>query len=664
MYSSQYKYLFSPLKIGSMTVNNRVLFSAHLTNLAENNLPSERLAAYYAERAKGGCGLIITEEQSVHPTDHAYEKLIHAFDERVIPYYRHMTEAVHRHGTKIVAQINHNGAQASSVYSRLPVWGPSPIPDPMFREVPKEIDHSEIREVVDGYARVARYLKEGGFDGAELQASHSSLLRQFLSPHANRRTDAYGGSVEKRLRLVLEIIEAIRAEVGRDFVMGLRLCGDELIDGGVTIRETTQTASRLSEHAMLDYFNTSIGTATHTLFMVEGSMHVPPGYQIFVASRLRQITDLPVFGVGRIKDPLQAEQILAEGHADMIGMVREQIAEPFFAEKARTGKIDTIRLCISCNQECIGRAGLNLDLGCIENPATGYERQLGRGTLIKLSRPRKLVIVGGGPAGLECAKVAAQRGFKVALLEKEAELGGQVRLAARVPNRAEFGDIIRNLTNEISHLNVEVKTGHTATVESVLAERPDAVVICTGASPQRPAMGGAEQPHVVSVWDVLEGRLPEKLETAALIDQLGFHQSTSAAEFLANRGIKVDLLTPSLYAGQDLGLTLDLENWYRRVMALGLTVVPNVSALGFSYNERCVEAIGNYTGQMLRFGPYDLIVVANHGRANDDLYFELQGKVPELHRAGDALAPRRASHAINEGHRVARQLFKSSEVTV
>lgn len=654
MYSSQFKYLFSPLKIGSMTVPNRVLFSAHLTNLAENNLPSDRLTAYYAERAKGGVGLIITEEQSIHPTDHAYEKLIHAFDERVIPYYRKLTSEVHKYGTKILAQINHNGGQAASFYSRLPVWAPSPIADPMFREVPKEIELSEIREVVEGYARVAEYLKEGGFDGAELQASHSSLLRQFLSPHANRRTDEYGGSVEKRLRLAREIIEAIRAAVGRDFVLGIRLCGDELIDGGVTIRETVQTARLLDQTGLLDYFNTSIGTATHTLFMVEGSMHVPPGYQIFVSSALRQITNLPVFGVGRIKDPLQAEQILADGHADMIGMVREQIAEPFFAEKARTGKMETIRLCISCNQECIGRAGLNLDIGCIENPATGYEQQLGRGTLLKTAHAKKVVIVGAGPAGLECAKVAAQRGHQVIVLEKENEPGGQVQLAVRVPNRAEFGDIIRNLLNELHRLSVEIRTGVTATAETVLAEQPDTVVICTGAQPLRPPLGGAGQPHVVSVWEVLEGNIPAKVERAAVIDQLGFHQATSAVEWLAAKGVKIDLLTPALYAGQDLGLTLDLENWYRRALSMGVTVIPNVSPLGFPGHE--VQVIGNYSGQLKNYGPYDLIVVANHGQAQAELYFALQGKVPALYRAGDALAPRRASHAINEGHRVGREI--------
>jgi len=223
--SGQYQYLFTPIRIGQTSIPNRVVFAAHLTNLAEENLPGPRLIAYYAERARGGCGLIITEEQSVHPSDWAYQKLIHGFDPLVIPCYRRMTRAVHEHGTRIFAQINHNGMQASSMYSRRPVLGPSPMVDPIHREMCKEIEQEEIAEIVRGYALVARHVREGGFDGAELQSSHSSLMRQFFSPYYNRRGDAYGGSLENRMRFALEVIHAVRAEIGRDFTLGIRLCG-------------------------------------------------------------------------------------------------------------------------------------------------------------------------------------------------------------------------------------------------------------------------------------------------------------------------------------------------------------------------------------------------------------------------------------------------------
>ncbi|HEX2382903.1 MAG TPA: mycofactocin system FadH/OYE family oxidoreductase 2, partial [Acidimicrobiales bacterium] len=229
---SRYRYLFSPLRIGPVVVRNRIVFSAHLTNYAEDGLPTEQHAAYYAARAAGGAGLIVTEEHSTHPTDWPYEKLIHGFRPEVIAGYRRMTDAVHRHGTPIFAQLNHNGGQGSGMYSRLPVWAPSPVADPLFREVPKEIDRREISEIVAGYATVASHCKDGGFDGIELQCSHSSIVRGFLSPAMNIRNDEYGGSLENRARLLLQIVAAVREAIGRDLALGVRLCGDELIEGG------------------------------------------------------------------------------------------------------------------------------------------------------------------------------------------------------------------------------------------------------------------------------------------------------------------------------------------------------------------------------------------------------------------------------------------------
>ncbi|MBK8962140.1 MAG: mycofactocin system FadH/OYE family oxidoreductase 2 [Candidatus Competibacteraceae bacterium] len=674
--SQRPRLLFTPMKIGSITVKNRIVFSAHLTNYAEDFMPSERHLFYYRERARGGTGLIITEEQSTHPTDHPYEKLIHAFHRRVIPHYRKITAAVHAEGTPILAQINHNGGQGSGMFTRLPAWAPSALADPLFREVAKAVEPEDLLEIIQGYARVAAYTREGGFDGVELQCSHSSIVRQFLSRNTNHRADQYGGSLDNRARLLREIIAAIRNEVGRDYVISVRLCGDELIRDGITLDEAVAVARLLEHDGQIDLINTSIGTATQTLYMIEASMRVRPDYALFIPSALRKAVRLPVIGVGRIKDPIQAERILNEGHADLVGIVRGQIADPEFARKARENRVDDIRLCLSCNQECVGRMGLNRWMGCIETPATGQEKKYGAGTLQRVETPKRVTVVGGGPAGLKAAAVAARRGHRVTLLEKESRLGGQVVWAVRVANRAEFGDIVRNLLREVEQLGVEVKTGVVATAESVLADKPEAVIVATGSIAHRAAIPGGDGPGVADVVDILSGRIKPG-RRVLIVDRLGFHEATSVAEVLAEQGCEVEVVTPTLYVGQDLGVTLDLENWYRQARRLGIRCTPNHSVL--SIDNGAVTALHNYSGQMVTFPPVDTVVLAIHRQADDSLYHQLKAeraraeslllqvrevdeemyqtlksRVPALYRIGDCVAPRRAHAAIIEGERIGR----------
>ena len=644
-----YRYLWTPLQLGPVSTRNRIVFSAHLTNYARDGKPTEQHAAYYAARAAGGAGLIITEEHSTHPTDWPYEKLIHGFHRDVIPGYRAITEAVHRHRVPIFAQINHNGGQASSMYSRLPVWAPSAVADPLFREVPKAVTVADIEEIVAGYALVAEHCAEGGFDGIELQCSHSSIVRGFLSQATNKRTDQYGGGIENRARLLTEIVAAVRKVIGNRLALGVRLCGDELIEGGTTIDDAVQFAQIAEATGQVDYINTSIGVATASLFMIEASMHVPPGYALFIPSAFRKAVDLPVVGVGRFKDPLQAERAIAEGHCDLVGVVRGQIADPDFAAKARAGATDDIRLCLSCNQECVGRMGQNRWLGCIENPRTGRESE----PLVEVTAmPKRVLVVGAGPAGLQAAISAARAGHQVTVCEKQAQAGGQVRLAASVPNRAEFGDIIRNQLTECARLGVSIEYGVGVWPGLVQEREPDHVIIAMGAEPSRPwwVAGDATQPEnatVVDVRAVLDGSA-EPFGNVVVVDEIGFHHATSVAELLADRGCAVEIITPGMVVGQDLGITLDMENWWMRAGAKGIVQSTDLVPMGFAGGELTLLHHPTGTNQTRR---PDWVVLAVPPSPVEWLYNDLRAAGVSVQRVGDCVAPRRAHAAVVDGER-------------
>ena len=655
----QFPNLFSPLRIGRVTVPNRVSFSAHLTNLAENGLPTERLTAYLAARARGGAGLIITEEQSVHPTDRAYEHLIEAFHPQVIPGYRQLTREVHAYDTRIFAQLNHNGQQCSGSLSRLPVWAPSPIPDVLYRETPKAMEIEDIREVVEYFARSAVHVREGGFDGVELQFGHSSLARQFMSPLTNFRSDEYGGDFENRLRFGLEVVAAVRAAIGADFTLGVRLCADELIPGGLNLEDAKKIAQRMQATGHLDYFNLTLATF-YNLYLVGGPMHMPLGYAVPLAAGIKEVATLPVFATGRINDPALAERVLADGQADMIGVVRGQIADPDFARKAREGRTEEIRYCIACNQNCYGRVGLNKTIGCVQNPAIGAETTEGEHHLRPTLRKKRVMVVGGGPAGMWAAKIATLRGHEVTLYERGEELGGQVLIAAKGAGRDEFGVIVRNERNQLTHLGVPVRLGVEVTPESVAEQQPDAVIVATGSRPKRCPVGGADGPGIFNVWQVLTGEaaLGQKV---LLIDYDGHHQATATAEFLAELGKTVHVVTSSLFVGSDLGPSQDLYLTRQRLLQKGVTFTADFAVMEIKGLD--IHGFNVYSNVWDVIGGYDSIVTAMGNDADESLYFALKGtpareagKMLELYRIGDCVAPRKVDMAIHEGYMAGKRV--------
>lgn len=651
-----FQNLFSPLRLGKVTVKNRISFQPHLTNLAEKNLPSERQMYYWGERAKGGAGLIITEELTVHPTDMAYEKLIDVYHAEVVPGFRKITDYVHQYDSKIFAQLNHNGQQGDGSLSRLPVWAPSPVPDVLFRETPKAMEAEDIEEVARYYALSAEHVRQGGFDGVELQFGHSSLARQFLSPLTNLRQDEYGGSLENRMRAPLRFIEAVRKTVGNDYTLGIRMCADEMIPGGLDLGQVQEICALFEASGLIDFMDLSIGTF-YNLYLVEGSMHTPLGYTIPLAAGVREKIKLPVFCTGRINDPVMAEKVLAAGQADMIGMCRALICDPYLPKKAEEGRLEDLRYCIACNQGCIGRIGMNKSVGCVQNPAIGREKEWGEGTLKPAPVKKKVVVVGGGPGGMWAAKMAGRRGHDVTLYERNDVLGGQALTAMKGAGRDEFGVIVRNEKEQVDKAGVKVELNTEATAATVLGTGADTVIIATGSKPKAFPVGGADGPGVCNVWQVLNGEA-ELGQKVCLIDYDGHHRATATAEFLANLGKTVHIITSSLFIGAELGPTQDLYLTRQRLLQKGASFTPDIAVMEVAgaVGEKVVKGFNVYSNAWDEWGPFDTIVLAMGQQVEDDLYFSLKGKVRELYRIGDCVAPRKVDMAIWEGHKLGREI--------
>jgi mycofactocin system FadH/OYE family oxidoreductase 2 len=647
----QFKFLFTPLKVGSVTISNRIFCPPHGTMMPENNLPSERLAYYHAEKAKGGVGLIVTEGTLVHETGQANKDMIFGFDKRCVPGFKRIADMVHAHGTKIFGQLLHHGRQMESLHSRLPVWGPSPIPSPVTREIPHEMSHEEIQEVIQGFAKVAANLKEAGYDGVEIHGAHGYLVTQFMSPLSNQRQDEYGGSFENRLRFPLEVIEAVRMEVGREFVVGIRISGDELVPGGLTLDDMKQIAPRLEATGMLDYISVIVGNYSTRHLMI-GDMSVPLGAVVYLAAGIKEVVNLPVFTAMRIKDPLQAEKILADGYADMVGMCRALITDPGLPRKAKEGRLEDIRNCIACNQECRTHS-MGRMISCIQNPSVGFEKELGTGTLKVATKRKEVVIIGGGPAGMEAGRVAALRGHHVTIYERNGELGGQVNIASKIPTRNEFGDVVRYLSRQMEKLGVRVILGTEAYPEMIKSMAPEVVIVATGSEPFLPPIKGADLKHVVNVWDVLQERV-EVGDRVLIVDGgESFWQCCGTADFLLEKGKKVEIVSYLYFIGASIPAQ-SLTPLYQRLLRKGAILTPSHRVKEILSNS--VVILNVHTNESRVIQDVDTVVLATGNRARDGIYNSLRREVQEIYAIGDCIAPRKVHNAIREGHFAGRMI--------
>jgi N,N-dimethylglycine/sarcosine dehydrogenase len=650
----EFRHLFTPLRVGGLTLKNRIFSTGHAEAMAEDGKPGPHLRAYHEAKARGGAGLtIVGGSTSVHPSSPASAwNMVANHDDSVIPGYRSLADAVHRHGCRVMSQLTHMGRRSQSdVEGWHVLLAPSQIPEKVHREVPHEIEPEQITMLVRAFGDATRRCREGGLDGVELSFAHNHLVDQFWSPLFNRRTDEYGGSLENRMRFGFEVLREIRRQVGSDWVVGARISGDEMTAGGLTAADMAEIARRLATSGLVDFLSI-IGGAAHTLplqALAVPNMASPHGIFVPLAAAIKAaVATMPIFHAGRIVDPIHAEQILADGSIDLVGMTRALIADPDLPRKAIEGRLDDVRLCVGANEGCIDRIYQGKPVTCVQNPGAGRETELAE--LVPTASPRRVVVVGAGPAGLEAARVAALRGHRVVLLEREAEVGGQVLLAARGPARAEYAGILRFLARQVEKLTIDCRLRVEASVDTVLAESPEVVIIATGSSPYRPDLPGLDGKHVVTDRDVLLDRA-EVGERVVVVDDVHTQQGLSTAEYLLDRGRRVEVISRLFYAGQDVGVT-SIAPLYSRLFAKGVMLTPHTDLVAVEGSAVVVANV--YTHTERRIEGVDTLVLSMGSRSTDALYRALKGKVSTLHAIGDCVAPRGVHQAILEGTRVAR----------
>jgi len=602
-------------------------------------------------RAKGGCGLIVLQS-----TTRLHRAIPSKDDEPGSPEVlktklSKMADALHEHGTKCLMQLGHQGCERGSTKSLHPLWGFTELPSPSTQEVCHEMDEDEIQEVIQAFATYARYAKEGGLDGVEIHATHGYMMQQSWSPYANQRTDRWG---QDRFTFAREVINRVREEVGKDRIVGVRISSDDWWPGagGMTNEEMKEIARKLEATGQVDYISCSEGSLRRHYSLSIANMYFPPAPWIPLASSIRQaVQKTPVIAACRINDPLLAEKILADGHADLIGLVRALLCDPEFPNKAREGRLDDIRQCIACNQGCIDRHHAGVQISCLQNVTVGREWQIGT-EVGRAQKKKKVLVIGGGPAGMEFARVAALRGHNVTLLEKEKELGGQINIITKVPCREEFSNVTRYLEREIQKLGVQVRLGTEASEDTVKRENADAVILATGAKPFVPDLPGVSQENVVTVWDVLQGRGVVG-ERVVIIDNTGMQEACMTAEFLADQGKQVQIVTPFPTVGALLGAS-NQPVVLSRLEARGIVFTPSAKLRKIS--DHAITISSAYSTKEWDIENVDTVVMATGYRADNSLYKALKGKLGELYAVGDCVAPRRALDAIREGYDTARTL--------
>ncbi len=662
--------LAEPFCIGAVTAPNRIVFGPHETNLGRRRSFSDRHVAYYRARAAGGAGVVVTETASVHPTDWPYERAPLASSSA--DGWSEISAACHLEGALVIASLGHAGGQGSSAYHQQVLWGPSRTPDVTTREVPKAMEQADIDELVAGFASSARQAVESGCDGVEIDAGQWSLLRQFASGLTNQRDDEYGND---RGRLIAEVLTAVRASVP-GAVLGLRLSCDELAPwAGITAETAVELALGLARPATtvrageapppprMDYLTVVRGSA-YGPAATRPDGQVEPGFNRAVTAEVRRALpeEVVVVAQGSIVDPGMARDILAAGEADAVEMTRAQITDPALARKLVARLDDSVRPCILCNQMCQVRDSRNPIVSCVGEPRSGHEwEDPDPGAVTDTASSRSpdrarshVLVVGGGPAGLECARVSALSGMRVTLLERRAVLGGMVTSAAGAPGRSRLARLTEWLEAECQRLGVEVVTGEAATLERC-DSHDGPIVLCTGSRPGRRTYDVVAPGTVLAAADVLAThRLPGDRGPASSVvwDPVGGPIGIGAAELLSSFGGQVTFVTPDFVAGEQLSRSGDLATANVRLARAGVEILKHSVVRGVDGG---VMVEDRFSGER-RLIPHALLVDAGHRLPDDTLHRSLMSEAGRPHPvlvAGDAVAPRTVHEAVLEGRRVA-----------
>jgi 2,4-dienoyl-CoA reductase-like NADH-dependent reductase (Old Yellow Enzyme family) len=659
--------VFEPITINGCEVPNRIARSAHGTGLTERGPINQAFIDYHLARAKGGVGLTILEATTVHPSS---VTALPSFDDGVIAGYRELMRQIRPHGMRVFQQLWHAGHIYPSS-TGAPPWGVSSVPDPMTGLVPTPMGETEIEEVVASFVAAARRSREGGIDGIEIHAAHGYLIMQFLSPLTNTRTDRFGGSLQNRMRFLRMILTAVRKNIGEDYPLGIRVSAS-LEPGGLGEPELQEVVRSLRDERLIDFLDVSLGDY-YIKQPIVGAMDRPAGYQLKSSAQITEaVPDIARMVIGRFRTLEEAEQVIRDGAADIVHMTRAHIADPDLVRKTRTGRPDSVRPCIGCNQGCWHNRNKGFPLGCTVNAAAGREGDLAEDLIRPADVARKVLIVGGGPAGMEAARVAALCGHRVTLVEAAADLGGQLVLARRAPRLHTIGDIAHWLEQEVFRLGVDVRLGSYFEAADVLAEAPDLVVVATGALPREdgvqpchPArpVPGWQQPHVISGMDLLApGRRPAA-KNAVVVDGTGHYEAIAATEYLLQNGVPVTFVTHFDRVGTLLDPDTRVETAFVRFSEYG----------GFSLRTRShltrIDATECEVSTAYRNTPElvaaDLVVLVNPKEGLRGLHDELRdAALPAgigLLIVGDAQAPRDLQAAIGEGHRAIRSWHSGLE---